>query len=398
MKRAANTKPKRIYLDYAATTPVRKEVLKVMQPYFVEEFGNANSLHSYGVIARNAIEQARSKIAELLNAKPNEIIFVGSGTEANNTAIKCYALANRQKGKHILISAIEHKSVLNAARWLTNYGFKVEFVGVDSNGIVKLDELESKLKRDTILVSVMTVNNEIGTIQPIKEIAKLCNEHNIVFHTDAVQALGKMHIDVEKMNIGMLSGSAHKVYAPKGVGLLYKRSDVKIEPLLHGGGHEFGLRSSTENTPGIVGFAKALELAYAELNSESRRQCKLRDKIINEVLSYNLIDVRLNGIWKQHSWKERIFNNVNFSFKGIEGEALVLLLDQYGIACSTGSACSEKTLKPSHVLLAIGLSPELAHGSLRITLGNYTSKKDIDYLLAVLPEVIKKLKQLSPYK
>ena len=393
MKRQRKRK-KSVYLDYAATTPVAREVLKAMLPYFSNKFGNPNSLHAFGREAREAIEKSRDVVASLINAKSNEIIFVSSGTEADNMAIKGYALANRQKGKHILISSIEHKAVINAAKWLKHFGFDVEFVNVDASGIIKLDELEAKIRKDTILVSIMTVNNEIGTIQPIKEIARICSEKGIAFHTDAVQALGKLKIDVKKTGIDMLSGSSHKVYGPKGVGLLYKREGIKIEPLLHGGGHEFGLRSSTENTAGIVGFAKALQLCYKEINKEAKRQEKLRDKIIKEVLSYDFIKVKLNGAWPKH----RIFNNANFSFYGIEGEALVLLLDEAGIACSTGSACSEKTLRPSHVLLAIGLKPEEAHGSLRITLGRYTTKKDIDYFLSVLPNAIKKLKEISPFK
>jgi cysteine desulfurase len=384
-------KTRRVYLDYAATTPLAKEVLEAMKPYFSEKFGNPNSLHRFGIEAREAIEKSREKIARMLNVKANEIIFVGSGTEADNLAIKGFALANRQKGKHILISSIEHKAVMNAAKWLKNYGFEIEFVNVDRDGIVKVDELEAKIRKDTALVSIMTVNNEIGTIQPIKEIAMLCNEKGIAFHTDAVQALGKIKIDAKE--ICLLSGSGHKVYGPKGIGLLYKRQDIKLEPLLHGGGQEFGLRSSTENTAAIVGFAKALELCENEMEKESKRQAALRDKIIEEVLGYDFIKARLNG-----SKQKRIFNNANFSFYGIEGEALVLLLDEYGIACSTGSACSEKTLEPSHVLLAIGLKPQEAHGSLRISLGRYTSKEDVDYLLEVLPKAIKRLKKITPYK
>ncbi len=387
-------KKRKVYLDYAATTPLAKEVFQSMKQYFFTKFGNPSSLHSFGVEAKEAIEKSRDKIANLINANSREIIFVSSGTESDNTAIKGFALANRHKGKHIIISSIEHKAVINACDWLKNFGFDVEYLAVDNNGIIKLDELEKKIRKDTILVSIMFVNNEIGTIQPIKEIAKICNEKGIVFHTDAVQALGKIDIDVNKLGIDMLSASGHKIYGPKGIGLLYKREDIKIEPLLHGGGHEFGLRSSTENVPGIIGFSKALELCIKEIDKEQVRQGKLRDKIIKEILDYDFIDVRLNGCWPQN----RIFNNANFSFKGIEGESIVLLLDKYGISCSTGSACAEKYLRPSHVLLAIGLKPQDAHGSLRITLGRYTTKEDIDYFLSVLPNVIKKLKQISPFK
>ncbi|MEM2478878.1 MAG: cysteine desulfurase family protein [Candidatus Pacearchaeota archaeon] len=384
---------KRVYLDYAATTPLNKEVLKAMQPYFANKFGNPSSLHDFGQEAKQVIDGARDKIARLLNANSQEIIFTSSGTEANNLAIKGFALANRQKGKHILISTIEHKAVINPAKWLREQGFDVEFVSVDSEGIVKLDELERKIRKDTILVSVMTVNNEIGTIQPIAEIAKICNAKGICFHTDAVQALGKMEVDVKKLDIGMLSASGHKIYGPKGAAFLYKRADIKLVPLLHGGGQENGLRSSTENVPGIIGIAKALELCLKNLDKEAKRQAKLRDKIIDEVLDYDFIKVRLNG-----SREKRIFNNANFSFYGIEGEALVLMLNERGIATSTGSACSEKTLEPSHVLLALGLKPQEAHGSLRITLGMPTTQADVNYFLSVLPEAIKKLQKISPYK
>ncbi|MEM4647738.1 MAG: cysteine desulfurase family protein [Candidatus Pacearchaeota archaeon] len=385
---------KKVYLDYAATTPVHKEVIKAMLPYFSKKFGNPNSLHNYGQKAREAIEKSREKIASFINANSNEIIFTSSGTESDNLAIKGFALANRQKGKHILISSIEHKAVINAANWLKKFGFEIDYINVDNRGIVKIEDLEKKIRKDTILVSVMTVNNEIGTIQPIKEIAKICNEKGICFHTDAVQALGKLKINVKKLGIDMLSGSSHKVYGPKGIGLLYKREGIKIDSLLHGGGQEFGLRSSTENVPGIIGFSKALELCYKDLEEESKREEKLRDKIIREVLDYDFIKVKLNGDWP----KNRIFNNANFSFYGIEGEALVLTLNEYGIATSTGSACSEKSLKPSHVLIAIGLKPSEAHGSLRITLGMLTTQEEINYFLTILPNAIKKLQRISPYK
>jgi len=384
---------KKLYLDYAATTPLDKEVLKAMTPYFSKKFGNPSSLHEYGQEAKEAIEKARDKISGLIGANSREIIFTSSGTEADNLAIKGFAIANKQKGSHILISAIEHKAVINAAKWLREQGFEIEFVNVDKDGIVKLDELEEKIRRDTILVSIMAVNNEIGTLQPIQEIAKLCHDRGVTFHTDAVQALGKLKLNVKHLDIDMLSASGHKLYGPKGIGFLYKREGIKLSPLLHGGNQEFGLRSSTENVPAIAGFAKALETCLNDLDKEAERQRKLRDEIINKVLNYDFIKVRLNG-----SRQKRIFNNANFSFLGIEGEALVLMLNEYGIATSTGSACSEKTLEPSHVLLATGLKPEEAHGSLRITLGKHTKKEDIDYLLKALPEAIKRLQKISPYK
>lgn len=381
---------KKVYLDYAATTPVAQEVLEAMMPFFSEKFGNASSLHAYGQEARNALENARKKIASFINARPAEIIFTSGGTESNNLAIKGIAFANKDKGKHIITSKIEHAAVLEPCKWLEKQGFKVTYVPVDPEGLVNPEDVEKAITEETILVSIMHANNEIGTIQPIQEIGKICKKHKVYFHTDAVQSFGKLEIDVKKMNIDLLSASAHKIYGPKGIGLLYVNKDVKIQPIQHGGGHENGLRSGTENVAGIVGFAKAVELMQKLGKKEQEREKKLRDKIIDRLLEIK--GTRLNG-----SRENRLYNNINISFKGIEGEALLIRLDQKGFAVSTGSACSSKSLEPSHVLTALGLKPEEAHGSLRITLGRYTTEQDIDNLLDILPKIVKSLRTISPF-
>ncbi|MEM2017742.1 MAG: cysteine desulfurase NifS [Candidatus Pacearchaeota archaeon] len=381
---------KRIYLDYAATTPVAPEVLEAMKPYFSEKYGNASSLHAFGQEARKALEDARKKIANFINARPAEIIFTSGGTESNNLAIKGIAFANKEKGKHIITSKIEHHAVLEPCKWLEKQGFKVTYLPVNNEGIVNPEDVEKAITKETILVSIMHANNEIGTIQPIEEIGKICRKHKVYFHTDAVQSFGKLEIDVKKMNIDLLSASAHKIYGPKGVGLLYVNRDVKIEPIQHGGGHETGLRSGTENVAGIVGFAKAVELVQKLGKKEQEREKKLRDKIIDKLLEIK--GTKLNG-----SRTKRLFNNINVSFKGIEGEALLIRLDQEGFAVSTGSACSSKSLEPSHVLTALGLKPEEAHGSLRITIGRYTTEQDVDMLLKVLPKIVNSLRKISPF-
>ncbi|MEM2089665.1 MAG: cysteine desulfurase NifS [Candidatus Pacearchaeota archaeon] len=381
---------KRIYLDYAATTPVASEVLEAMKPYFSEKYGNASSLHAFGQEARKALEDARKKIANFINARPAEIIFTSGGTESNNLAIKGIAFANKEKGKHIITSKIEHHAVLEPCKWLEKQGFKVTYLPVNNEGIVNPEDVEKAITKETILVSIMHANNEIGTIQPIEEIGKICRKHKVYFHTDAVQSFGKLEIDVKKMNIDLLSASAHKIYGPKGVGLLYVNRDVKIEPIQHGGGHETGLRSGTENVAGIVGFAKAVELVQKLGKKEQEREKKLRDKIIDKLLEIK--GTKLNG-----SRTKRLFNNINVSFKGIEGEALLIRLDQEGFAVSTGSACSSKSLEPSHVLTALGLKPEEAHGSLRITIGRYTTEQDVDMLLKVLPKIVNSLRKISPF-
>ncbi len=382
---------KKVYLDYAATTPVDPRVLKAMQPFFNKKFGNTMSLYSLGLEAKKALEDSRKTVAKFIKAKPEEIVFTGSATESINFVLKGIAFANKEKGKNIITSSIEHHAVLETCKWLEKQGFEITYLPADKYGFINLIQLENAIRKDTILVSIMHANNEIGTIEPIKDIGKICSNHDIYFHTDAVQSFGKIPIDVNKMNIDLLSLSAHKFYGPRGVGATFIRKGVKIEPLLHGGGHEFGLRSSTSNVAGIVGLAKAVELRKKEMRSEAKKLTKLRDRLIEEVLKIE--DSHLNG----HP-KMRLPNNANFWFSFIEGEALVVQLDSYGIMGSTGSACSSNTLEPSHVLRAIGLKHEEAHGSLRLSLGKYTTKTDIDYVIKVLPKVVKRLRKMSPFK
>jgi cysteine desulfurase len=378
-------------MDYAATTPVDSRVLKAMLPYFSKKFGNTMSLHSFGQEAKKALEDSREAIAELMNAEASEIIFTSSATEANNHALKGVAFANREKGKHIIVSKIEHHCVLESARWLEKQGFEVTYLPVDKYGLVNLGELENSIRKDTILVSIIHASNEIGTIEPIAEIGKICKEKGVYFHTDAAQSYGKIPIDVKKMNIDLLTASSHKMYGPKGAACLFIKKGVKIEPLLHGGGHEFGLRSSTINVPAIVGFAEAVKICKEEMKRETRKETLLRDKLIKGALKIE--NSHLNG----HP-KLRLPNNANFWFAFVEGESLIMELDMRGIAASTGSACSSESLEPSHVLLAIGLKPHEAHGSLRLSIGRWTTKKEIDYVLKVLPEAVERLRKISPYK
>lgn len=391
----------KIYLDNAATTPLDPRVLAAMKPYLKDSYGNASTLYSLGQEAKEAIEKSRETIANFIGAKPEEIIFTSGGTEADNLALKGVAFANEKFGKHIITTAIEHHAVLEPCHWLEKRGFKVSVLPVNKDGLLDIRTIENAITDETILISVMQANNEIGTIQPIAEIGKIVksvrvkrNERGIktplYFHTDAVQSFGHLPINVNELGVDLLSASAHKLYGPKGVGLLYLRQGVKIEPLLHGGGHEGGRRSSTENVPGIVGFAKAVALAQQELNKEYKRLSELRDKLIKEILE-KIKDVSLNG--DRHL---RLPNNVNISVKGIEGEAALLYLDKRGIACSTGSACSSHSLKPSHVLLAIGKTPEEAHSSLRFTLGRFTKESEIKFLLKSLIEIIAYLRKMSP--
>ena len=385
-------KIKKTYLDYAATTPVDLRVLKAMFPYFTEKFGNSVSLHNFGEEAKKDLEKSRSIMAKILNAKnKDEIIFTSSATESNNLAIKGIAFANQNKGKHIIISSIEHDCILNSAEWLEKQGFKLTKIKVDKYGIIDPKEIERAIRKDTILVSIIHGSNEIGTIEPIEKIGKICEKKKVYFHTDAVQSFGKMPLDVQKMKVDLLTASSHKIYGPKGAALLYIKKGTKIEPLIHGGGHEFGIRSSTVNVPAIVGFGKAVEICEKEMKKESKRQIKLRDKLINGVLE-KIPDSHLNG----HG-KKRLPNNANFWFSYVEGESIVMDLNAYGIAASTGSACSSEKLEPSHILLACGLRPEQAHGSLRLTIGRWTKKQDINYLLKILPKTIKRLRKISPY-
>jgi len=381
---------KRIYMDHAATTPVDPRVLEIMKPFFNEMYGNASEPHKFGAEAKEAMEDARAKVAKLMNAKNDEIIFTSGGTESDNFAIKGIAFANPEK-KHIIISKIEHDAVLEACKWLEKLGFSITYLPVDRYGLVSPADVEAAIKPETSLVSIMAANNEIGTIEPVGEIGKICKKNGVLFHTDAVQAYGKIPIDVKKMNVDLLTVSSHKIYGPKGVGALYIREGVSIDPLLHGGGHEYGFRSGTENVAGIVGFGAAAEFAGKEMKKESARLTQLRDRLIKGVLTIE--NSHLNG----HPTK-RLPNNANFWFAFIEGESLIMHLDMKGIAASSGSACSSKSLEPSHVLLAIGLKHGEAHGSLRLSLGKQNDKKDVDYVLNVLPGIVKTLRKISPYK
>jgi len=385
-------KIKRIYLDYAATTPVDPRVLNAMEPYFSEKFGNTMSLHSFGQEAKTALEESREIVADLMGAKPREVIFTSSATESNNLALKGVAFANRKKGNHIIISSIEHSCIMESTKWLEGQGFEITRLKVDKYGLVDPEDVKKAIKKETILVSIIHASNEIGTIEPIEEIGKICKERGVYFHTDAAQTFGKTPINVNKMNIDLMTVSAHKMYGPKGVGALFVREGVKIEPILHGGGHEMGLRSSTVNVAGIIGFAEACKIAKKEMEKEAKRLTKLRDKLIKGVLE-KIPGSHLNG----HPTK-RLPNNANFWFEGVEGESIVIQLDLLGIAASTGSACSSEKLEPSHVLLAIGLRPEQAHGSLRLSLGRWTKERDINYVLKVLPKVIERLRKFSPIK
>jgi cysteine desulfurase len=378
-------------MDYGAGKPVDKRVLKAMNPYFLEDYGNASSGHSYGNAAKEALTSSREKVAQLIGAeKAQEIIFTSGGTESNNLAIKGAAFRNKSKGNHIITTAIEHMSVINICKYLQKQGFEVTFVPVDDKGIVDLEKLESAITDQTIMLSVMYANGEIGSIQPIKQIGNLAKEKNIILHVDAVAAAGQVPINVVEENINLLTLSSNDLYGPKGVGALYIKKGTRIVPIDQGGGQENGLRSGTENVSGIVGMAKAAELAQAEMETESKRLIALRDKLIDGVLDeipYSF----LNG----HR-TERLPNNANLRFSYIEGESLILSLDMYGIQASSGSACSSKTLEPSHVLRAIGLSHELAHGSLAFTLGKQNTQEGMDYVLEVIPDVVKRLRALSP--
>jgi cysteine desulfurase len=381
----------RVYMDYAATTPVDPRVFKAMKPYFSEKYGNSVSLHKQGREAKEALEESRKTIAAMMNAKPNEVIFMGSATESTNMALKGIAFANKKKGKHIVVSKIEHHCVLEPARWLEKQGFEITRLPVDNFGFIDMTQLENAIKKDTILVSIMHANNEIGTIQDIEKIGKICKEKNVYFHSDAAQSFGKIPIDVKKLNTDLLSISSHKMYGPKGVGGLYIKKGTKIEPLLHGGGHEFRRRSSTVNVAGIVGFAEATRIQKKEMTSDTQKQTDLRDKLINELL--NIEDAHLTG----HS-KKRLPNNVSFWFAYIEGESLLMQLDMNGVSASTGSACSSASLEASHVLLAIGLKPQEAHGSLRLSLGKYTTNEDVNHVLEVVPKSVERLRKISPFK
>lgn len=381
---------KRIYLDYAATAPCDPEVLGAMEPYFFDKFGNASSIHSFGQEAKKAIENSREVLASFLGAEPQEIVFTSGGTESDNFAIKGVAYALNKKGNHIVTTAIEHHAVAEPCKFLETQGFNVTYVGVDKYGLVSIQDIKKAITDKTILISVMHANNEIGTIQPIAEIAKIAREKNIYFHTDAVQTVGHIPVNVQELNVDLLSLSAHKFYGPKGVGALYIKKGTRIVRFLHGGDQEKGRRASTDNTPGIVGLGKAVELCQETMEAEAEFQIGLRDKLIKQIPE-KISEVYLNG----HPTK-RLPNNVNVSIKYIEGESILLNLDMMGIACSTGSACTSSSLEPSHVLLAIGLPHEIAHGSLRVSLGRWTKEDDVNYLLECLPKIVSKLRAMSP--
>jgi len=380
---------KATYMDNSATTPVRKEVIEAMLPYMVENFGNPSSIYDLGKTSKHAIENARKKVATAIGAEENEIYFTSGGTESDNWAIKGVAFANRNKGKHIITSSIEHHAVLHTCEWLEGQGFEVTYLPVDKYGMVSPEELESAIRTDTILISIMLANNEIGTIQPIDEIGKIAKEKKIFFHTDAVQAIGHVPIDVKKQNIDLLSLSAHKFEGPKGCGALYIRKGVKIETLQHGGAQERKRRAGTENVPAIVGLGKAIELATSKIEETDKTLLEMRENLIKGLLK--IPKSHLNG----HP-TERLANNVNITFEYIEGESLLLLLNAKGIYASTGSACNSSSLEPSHVLTACGVPHEIVHGSLRLSLGRMNTQEDVDRVLEVLPEIVQKLRNMSP--
>jgi cysteine desulfurase len=382
---------KRVYFDHSATTRVLPEVLDAMTPFFLDKYGNSSSIHTFGREAKVALEDSRKHVANLINADPAEIIFTSGGTESDNLAVKGVAMYKGKMKGHIITTTVEHHAILEPCEFLKRFGFEVTYIPVSSEGLVDPAEIEQTIRNDTVLISVMMANNEIGTIQPVREIGRIAQSRSIPFHTDAVQAIGKLPIDVKADNIDLLSLSAHKFHGPKGVGVLYVRKGTKIEPIIQGGGQERGLRSSTVNVAGAVGLGKAAEMARRDLEPTTERMKKLRDKMIKAVPEL-VHKSYVNG----HKTK-RLVNNAHFRFDFIEGEGLILQLDFKGIAASTGSACSTGSLEPSHVLLALGLTHQQAHGSLRITLGRENTEEEVDYLLEVLPGVVSKLREISPF-
>jgi cysteine desulfurase len=381
---------KMIYMDHSATTPVKKEVLEEMLPYFSEFYGNPSSVYQLSSKSKLAIDKAREQVAKGIGAKKNEIYFTGGGSESDNWAIKGIAYRHRDKGNHIITTKIEHHAVLHTCEYLQTQGFEVTYLDVDEFGMVRLEDLEASIKDNTILISIMFANNEIGTIQPIKEIGEIARKHKVLFHTDAVQAVGSLKIDVNEMNIDLLSMSAHKLYGPKGVGALYIRQGTRIDPLIAGGAQERNKRAGTENIAGIVGTGKAVELAYDHLEENNSKLISLRERLIKGIQD-NISHVRLNG----HPEK-RLPGNVNFCFQFIEGEALLLSLDMVGVAGSSGSACTSGSLDPSHVLLSIGLPHEIAHGSLRLSLGISNTEEEVDYVVDQLIGIVDRLRKMSP--
>ncbi|HCO73425.1 MAG TPA: cysteine desulfurase NifS [Clostridium sp.] len=381
---------KTVYMDYAATTYTKPEVLEDMIPYFTEFYGNPSSIYSISRETKKAIDKARNRIAKAINADPAEIYFTGGGSEADNWAIKGIALANKNKGNHIITTKIEHHAVLHTCEYLEKQGFEVTYLDVDEEGFIRLEELKNAIKPSTILVTIMTANNEIGTVQPIKEIGAICKERKVFFHTDAVQAIGHIDMDVKNMDIDALSLSGHKIYGPKGVGVLYLRKGIKIHNLVHGGAQERNRRAGTENVAGIVGLGKAIELAMENLTEEKERLTYLRDKLIKGLLEIPYS--KLNG----SVGDKRLPGNVNISFEFIEGESVLLMLDAKGICASSGSACTSGSLDPSHVLLSIGLPHEVAHGSLRLTMGAKTTEEEVDYVIETVPAIVQRLRDMSP--
>ncbi len=379
-----------IYMDNAATTPMKREVIDAIIPCLENEFGNPSSVYKIGRNSKKVLEESREIVAKAIGASAKELYFTSGGSESDNWAIKGIAEANSDKGNHIITTKMEHHAVLHTCEYLEKKGFEVTYLDVDEDGVVKLDELKKAIKKETILISIMFANNEVGTIQPIKEIGEIAKVNNVIFHTDAVQAIGHIELDVEALNIDLLSMTAHKIYGPKGIGALYIKKGIKITPLIHGGSQEKRRRAGTENIPSIVGFAKAIEIATANIEEDNKKLIKLRDKFINDIRE-KIGYVKLNG----HPEK-RLPGNVNFSFEFIEGESLLLSLDILGIAGSSGSACTSGSLEPSHVLLCMGLPHEIAHGSLRLSLGDFNTEEEVDYVVENLVTIVDKLRQMSP--
>lgn len=379
-----------VYLDYSATTPVKEEVLKEMIPYFTEKFGNPSSLYDKGLEAKDAVTHAREQVAALINAEPREVFFTAGGTEADNWAVFGVCDKLKEKGNHIITTKIEHHAMLHSCDFLEKQGYEVTYLDIDRDGRVDLDQLKNSITDKTILISIMMVNNEIGTVQPIKEIAEIAKTHKIIFHTDAVQALGNVPIDVKELGVDLMSMSSHKIYGPKGEGALFIRKGLKISNYLHGGAQESGRRAGTENLTGIVGFGKAAELAKTNFEDHVKHCSSLRDYLVDRILK-EIPDTILNG-----TMDGRHPGNANITFKYIEGESILLLLNQFGISVSTGSACSSKSLEPSHVLTALGVPVEMIHGTVRFTVGDFTTREDIDYVVDALKTIVTRLRELSP--
>lgn len=382
---------RKVYLDHSATTPVDPEVASLMMTYYTEKYGNPSSIHSFGQEAKQALEEARRQVADFIGAKPEEIIFTSGGTEADNLAIIGATKAYQKKGKHLITSAVEHHAVLETLEYLAKNGFELTILPVDENGRVSVEDVKKAIRPDTIFMSIMHANNEVGTIQPIAEIGRIARERGVIFHVDAVQSLGKIPVNVDAMNVDMLTISSHKIYGPKGVGALYVRKGIRLTPRAHGGGQEKKRRSGTENTPGIIGFGKACELSQERMAEEALRLEKLRDRLLHGITE-RIDHVKVNG----PQGSERLPNNVNVSIQFVEGESLLLSLDMLGIAASSGSACTSGSLDPSHVLLAMGMPHEIAHGSLRFSLGRQNTQEDVDYVLDQLPKIVERLRMMSP--